>query len=73
MITPITIARLGLSTAASARASTMNGNASTASMILASTVSTQPPKSPAISPMLTPKTAATAVVNSPTNREICAP
>src|SRR5229473_1555537 len=44
VITPTTIARLGLRTAASARASTMNGNARTASMILASTVSTQPPK-----------------------------
>ena len=44
VITPITMARLGLSTAARASASTMNGNARTASMILASTVSTQPPK-----------------------------
>ena len=44
VITPITIPRLGLSTAASASARTMNGKASTASMILARTVSTQPPK-----------------------------
>ena len=44
VITPITMARLGLSTAASARARTMKGNARTASMSLASTVSIQPPK-----------------------------
>ncbi len=42
--TPITIVRLGPNRAASASASTTNGKASTASMHLASTPSTQPPK-----------------------------
>ena len=58
-MTPSTIVRLGLKIAASASASTMNGNASTVSMNLASTVSTQPPKYPATRPTLTPATTGT--------------
>ena len=44
VITPITMARLGWKTAASASASTMNGNASAASMTRARNASTAPPK-----------------------------
>src|SRR6478609_1291945 len=44
VMTPITIVRLGLNTAASARASTMNGKASAEAMNRASTVSTKQPK-----------------------------
>ena len=73
VITPITISRLGPKIAASASASTMNGNASTASMNRARTVSTQPPKYPATRPTATPATVASAVVVIPTNREIRAP
>ena len=51
----------------------MNGNASTASMNLASTASIVPPKYPATSPMLTPATVAINVVLIPTNKEILAP
>ena len=73
VITPITIARLGPNTAASASASTMKGNASTVSMNRARIVSTQPPKYPATRPMLTPATVAIAVVKIPTNSETRAP
>ena len=65
--------RLGPSTTASASASTTYGKASTASVNLASTVSTIPPKKPAISPMDTPRTVPIAVVTTPTNSEMRAP
>ncbi len=51
----------------------MYGNASTASMNLASIESTTPPKYPAIRPMLTPAMVAITVVTIPTNREMRAP
>src|SRR5215467_6947550 len=73
VMTPITISRLGPYSAARASARTIYGNASTASMNLASTVSTAPPKYPATSPMPTPATVAINVVLSPTNKEILAP
>ena len=72
-ITPMITVRDGPSTTARARASTMYGKASTASVNLARIVSMTPPKYPAIRPTATPATVPIRVVTTPTNSEIRAP